>query len=50
MINLKKTTAVILAAIMTMTMGITAFADENNESTSSGSAFRKNLPHTIPKP
>ena len=37
MINLKKTTAVILAAIMTMTMGITAFADENNESTSSGS-------------
>ena len=38
MINLKKTTAVILAAIMTMTMGITAFADENNESTSSGSS------------
>ena len=37
MINLKKTTAVILAAIMTLTMGITAFADENNESTSSGS-------------
>ena len=37
MINLKKTTAVILAAIMTMTMGITAFADENNESTSGGS-------------